>query len=349
MPAGRPGTPANTGVGIGHRPIQYRRAGARQAARCPASGQAPRKFRKGDARIAPRPGKSYPEGMIAVTGSSGLVGRALCAALEARGDAVVRLVRRDATNSGERRWGLPGGPDLTGVRAVIHLAGESIASGLWSPARKRRIRESRVAGTRAIAEACARHEVPRLVCASAVGWYGDRAEEQLDETSRPGTGFLAEVCQAWEDATEPARKAGIAVAHARFGQILSWSGGSLAVQAQLYRWGLGARLGSGRQWMPWISLEDAVTGLLHLIDKKSEGPFNFVSPMPCRQLEFHQLMARHFHRLTFPVAPSLLLRLLPGGFGRELLLASAHIRPACLTETEFVWKAPDLATVLKRA
>ena len=285
--------------------------------------------------------------MIAVTGSSGLVGHALCAALEARGNAVVRLVRHDATNSGERRWGLSGGPDLTGVRAVVHLAGESLASGLWSPARKRRIRESRVAGTRAIAQACARYEVP-LVCASAVGWYGNRDEEELDETSRPGTGFLAEVCQAWESAAEPARKAGISVAHARFGQILSWSGGSLAVQAQFYRWGLGARLGSGRQWMPWISLEDAVAGLLHLIDKKSEGPFNFVAPTPCRQLEFHRLMARHFRRPTFPVAPSLLLRLLPGGFGRELLLASAHVCPARLAETEFVWKVSDLRAALKQ-
>lgn len=284
--------------------------------------------------------------MIAVTGSSGLVGSALCAALEARGDAVVRLVRHLPQHPGERHWGLPESVDLTGVRAVIHLAGESLASGLWSPARKRRIQESRVEGTRAIAEACARDEVPRLVCASATGWYGDRSEEELDESSAPGTGFLAEVCRAWESAAEPARKAGIAVAHARFGQILSWSGGSLAVQARLYRWGIGPRLGSGRQWLPWIALEDAVAGLLHLIDTKAEGPFNFVAPAPCRQLELHQLMARHFHRPTFPVVPSLLLRLLPGGFGSELLLASAHVRPVRLAETGFVWKASELATAL---
>jgi len=292
-------------------------------------------------------GNSYPVDMIAITGCSGLVGRALCATLEAHGNAVLRLVRQAPQSPRERRWDLPGGVDLSGVRTVVHLAGESIASGIWSPARKRRIRDSRVEGTSAIAQACARHSVPQLVCASAVGWYGDRAEEELDEASLPGTGFLAEVCQAWEGAAEPAQKAGIRVAHARFGQILSWSGGALAMQGRLYRWGLGARLGHGQQWMPWIALEDAVAGLLHLIATNVEGPFNFVSPTPCRQSEFHQLMARHFHRPRFPVAPSLLLRLLPGGFGSELLLSSAHVRPARLAETGFAWKAPDLMTILK--
>jgi uncharacterized protein (TIGR01777 family) len=283
--------------------------------------------------------------MIAITGSSGLVGRSLCAALAARGETIVRLVRREPQGPQERAVA-GAATDLEGVAAVVHLAGESIASGLWSSTRKRRIRESRVRGTAEIAEACAHYEVPQLICASAVGWYGNRDEEEIDETSASGTGFLAEVCRDWEAAADPARKAGIQVMHARFGQILSWDGGSLAAQARLYRWGLGTRLGSGRQWMAWISLEDAVAGLLHLIDKKAEGPFNFVAPTPCRQLDFHELMARRFHRPEFPSLPAWLLRLMPGGFGQELLLSSARIQPRRLLEAGFVWKDPDLETAL---
>jgi hypothetical protein len=280
------------------------------------------------------------DSVIAVTGASGLVGRALCAALEAQGATVVRLVRRAATGPGERRWSSEGA-DISGVDSVVHLAGESIASGIWTPARKRRILESRVEGTRAIARACRDHGVGHLVCAGAVGRYGDRGEEVLTERSAPGRGFLAEVCRVWEEASHAADP--VPRACVRFGQILSWEGGALEVQTRLYRLGLGARLGSGRQWMPWISLEDACAAILLCLERRLEGPVNLVSPAPCRQAEFHRLLAARLHRPVFPAVPAFLLKLLPGGFGKELLLPSARVEPEVLARNGFAWRHPDLS------
>lgn len=279
-----------------------------------------------------------PPSTFALTGSGGLVGRALTRRLGAAGHGIVALVRGEPTGPAQRHWGRDG-CDLSGVEAVIHLAGEGIASGPWTAARRRRILESRSEGTAAIARAC-REQGARLVSASAVGFYGDRGEEELDESSSRGDGFLAEVCWAWEEA------AGEEAARMRFGQILSWEGGALAVQARLYRLGLGARLGSGRQWMPWISLEDAVEAVVHALESRSAGGYNVVSPTPSRQARFHELMCQRLHRPRFPAAPAWLLARLPGGFGRELLLSGAQVLPRRLEAEGFRWRHPDLERFL---
>lgn len=281
-----------------------------------------------------------PVSTVAITGSSGLVGRALRARLGASGIRVVPLVRGVPAHQEERTWSRAG-CDLTGVDAVVHLAGESIASGPWTSARRRRILESRVEGTQAIAHACRERQV-RLISASAVGYYGDRAEEELDESARPGRGFLAEVCQAWEEA---ARAAGPGSASLRFGQILSWQGGSLALQARLYRLFLGARLGTGAQWMPWISLDDAVGAVGHLLDHPGSGAFNAVSLVPARQRELHDALCRRLGRPRFPTAPAWVVGLLPGGFGNELLLSSAKVAPRRLEAEGFAWRHPDLGSL----
>jgi uncharacterized protein len=282
--------------------------------------------------------------VIAITGASGLVGSLLRRRLEANGAHVIALTRRPTSIPCERVWGQEGA-NLSGVDAVVHLAGESIASGLWTRKRKRAILESRVMGTKAIADSCRLHGVRHLVCASAIGFYGDRGDELLDERSEPGTGFLAEVCKAWELAASGPET--LKVAHLRFGQILSWDGGALAVQARLYRWGLGARLGSGRQWMPWVGLDDASRAIEHALNRQLEGAINVVSPAPIRQEEFHQAMCCRLHRPRFPAAPEAILTRLPGGFGKELLLASTRVLPDRLKESGFVWNQPELADALK--
>lgn len=283
------------------------------------------------------------DSVIAVSGGAGLVGSRLVPALRAKGHRVIRLVRRPATGKDERTWGTQG-CDLSGVDAVVHLAGESIASGIWTAARKRAILESRVEGTRSLAQACREHSIGHFVCASAVGYYGDRGEEPLTEASAAGSGFLAEVCQAWEKETDGAAPL---VTRVRFGQILSWDGGALAVQARLYRLFLGARLGSGRQWMPWISLADACAALGLALEARLDGPLNLTAPVAARQEEFHARMALRLGRPAFPAVPAFLLDRLPGGFGRELLLSSAKGIPQRLQTAGFAWKHPDLETFLK--
>jgi len=283
------------------------------------------------------------DSVIAVSGSTGLVGSRLVADLRTKGHRVIRLVRRPATGEDERTWGT-GGCDLSGIGAVIHLAGESIASGIWTAARKRVILESRVDGTRSLAQACREHSVGHFVCASAAGFYGDRGEELLTEASPPGTGFLAEVCKAWES---EALDAAPIVTRIRFGQILSWDGGALATQARLYRFFLGARLGNGQQWMPWISHADACAALGFALETRLDGPLNLTAPVAARQEEFHARMARRLGRPAFPAVPAFLLDLFPGGFGRELLRSSAKILPERLQSAGFAWKHPDLETFLE--
>lgn len=283
------------------------------------------------------------DSVIAVSGSAGLVGSRLVADLRTKGHRVIRLVRRAAALEDERSWSRDG-CDLSGIDTVVHLAGESIAAGIWTAARKRAILESRVDGTCSLAKSCREHSVQHLICASAVGFYGDRDQELLTEASPPGTGFLSEVCQAWE---REALDAAPIVTRVRFGQILSWDGGALAVQARLYRFFLGARLGNGLQWMPWISHVDACAALGLALETRLDGPLNLTAPVAARQQEFHARMARHLGRPAFPAVPAFLLDLLPGGFGRELLLSSAKVLPVRLQTAGFAWKHPDLETFLK--
>ncbi len=242
-------------------------------------------------------------------------------------------------------------PEIEGFDAVVHLAGESIAGGLWTRERKRRIRESRVHGTSGLANALARAKRPPrvLVCASAVGWYGDRGEVVLDETSAPGSGFLAETCREWEAAAHPARDAGIRVVWARFGLIVSAQGGVLAAMLPAFRLGLGGALGSGRQWMSWIALDDAIGAFQHVIQsEKLSGPVNFTSPAAVTNAEWTRTLARVLGRPAFMKVPAFALRLLPGNMADEALLASARVAPRRLQETAFRFQGPELEEAFRR-
>jgi uncharacterized protein (TIGR01777 family) len=237
------------------------------------------------------------------------------------------------------------------VDAVIHLAGENLASGRWTVARKKRIRESRVAGTRLLSETLAAlAQPPRvLLSASAVGYYGDRGSETLTESSAPGVGFLAEVCQAWEAATAPASSAGIRVAHLRFGIILSANGGALARMLPLFRAGLAGPLGPGSQYWSWISIDDAVAAIDYALQTDALcGPVNLVASQPVTNREFTRVLAAQLRRPAFFRAPAWALKLALGPMAEEALLASARAVPARLIESGFAFEGVDLTAVLQR-
>lgn len=290
---------------------------------------------------------------VAVTGSHGLVGSSLVALLEGGGHRVTRLVRGQAAE-GEIAWDpLAGQLDpgaLAGVDAVVHLAGENIASGRWTAERKQRILESRVAGTQTISRAMAAAEPrPRvLVSASAIGYYGDRGDELLDETSPPGDGFLADVVQQWEAATGPAAEAGIRVVPLRFGMILSPRGGALAKMLTPFRLGAGGVVGSGRQYWSWITLDDATGAILHaLMHDELSGPTNAVSPNPVTNREFTRLLGRVLRRPTVFPMPAFAARLALGEMADELLLASARVVPKKLLDSGYSFRHPQLEPALR--
>jgi uncharacterized protein (TIGR01777 family) len=290
---------------------------------------------------------------ILVTGAGGLIGSALVPSLATGGHSVVRLVRSGRTRGAQVRWdpmeGTIDQAPLEGLEAVIHLAGEGIASGRWTPQVKARIRESRVRGTRLLAETLARlNRPPRvLLCASAIGYYGDRGDEVLGEESPAGQGFLAEVCRAWEAAAQAAEKNEIRVACLRFGVVLSPAGGALSRMLPPFRMGLGGRLGSGRQFMSWIAIDDVVGAILHALENESiRGPVNVVAPNPERNGDLTRVLGRAVGRPTpFPV-PGAVLRLLLGEMADALLLASARVRPERLLATDFVFRTPRLPEAL---
>jgi uncharacterized protein (TIGR01777 family) len=289
---------------------------------------------------------------IAMTGSGGLVGRALSQALAGDSHDVVRLVRRPARRPDERAWvdhasgEVPEGV-LDDVDAVVHLAGESIAQP-WTQRSRRLIRGSRVEGTAALARALARQGRGTLVMASAVGYYGDRGSEQLDETSTPGEGFLAEVCRAWEAAAEPARAAGIRVVALRLGIVLSREGGALPGMARPFRFGLGGRLGSGEQYVSWIHRDDAVAAFRWALTSDVEGAVNCVAPQPATNAELTAALAAALRRPAFFAVPAFVVRWLFDQMGRELLLASTRAMPRRLLEARFAFSAPDLAEAVAR-
>ena len=290
---------------------------------------------------------------IALSGASGLLGSAVAPALAAAGWQVRPLVRR-APNPGEIRWDPAAGTidasALAGVSAAVHLAGESIADGRWTPARKARIRSSRILGTRLLSESLARLPVrPEvLVSASAVGIYGDRGDQLLDENSPLGTDFLAEVGKEWEGATAPASDAGIRVVHLRFGIILSKEGGALPRMVTPFQLGAGGPIGNGRQWMSWISIDDAVTIILEALrNGDMHGPFNAVAPEPVRNAEFASRLGEVLHRPALVPAPAFALRLLFGEMADAALLASQRVVPARLTALGFSLRHPTLAEALR--
>ncbi len=290
---------------------------------------------------------------ILVSGSRGLIGSALVPALTARGHRIVRLVRAPTAPSPDQIAWDPGSGRidaraLEGIDAVIHLAGESIATGRWTAAKKARIRESRVRGTRSIADALAGlgRKPDVLVCASATGYYGDRGEEILVEDSEPGAGFLAEVVRAWEAAAAPARDAGIRVVHLRSGVVLSPGGGALARLLPVFRLGLGGRLGSGRQFMSWITIDDEVEAIVHALTRDDlRGPVNFVSPHPVTNREFTATLGRILRRPAPCAVPGAMLRLALGEVASELL-ASQRVHPARLLAAGYAFRYPAVELAL---
>ena len=287
----------------------------------------------------------------AVTGTHGFVGSRLVRCLVERGDDVVKLVRRDPAGPGEVRWdpdaGTVDAAGIEGLDYVVHLAGANIGARPWTPGQRRRIRDSRVRGTETIARAIANLPSPpsTLLSASANGFYGHRGEDVLDESAGPGEGFRAEVCRAWEAATKPAEDAGIRVAHLRSGLVLSRHGGLFPF---LSLWRIVPRLGKGNQWWSWITLEDEVDAIVHLINRTDlVGAFNLTAPRPLRQAEFAAALAEVKHGLALPVpAPFLKLALGPAR-AREVLLSSERVIPARLLASGYVFHHEDLAAALK--
>jgi uncharacterized protein (TIGR01777 family) len=288
---------------------------------------------------------------ILVSGASGLVGSALVQALEDGNDAVVRLLRHNPA-ANEMRWEPVGGLEasaLEGFDAVVHLAGESIA-GRWTAAKKARIRDSRVLGTTALATALARTGRPPkvMVCASAIGIYGDRGDEVLREESAPGSDFLAEVAKQWEAATEPAARAGVRVVSLRFGVVLSPRGGALARMLPPFRMGVGGRIGSGRQWMSWITLEDVVGVIQRSLATNSlRGPVNTVAPLPVTNAQFTRALGEALHRPTVFPLPAFMVRLIFGEMGEALLLGSQRVDCGKLVASGYRFRQPELKPALQ--
>ncbi|WP_239347252.1 TIGR01777 family oxidoreductase [Frankia sp. CiP3] len=293
---------------------------------------------------------------IAVTGTTGLIGSALVPALRGGGHTVRALVRRPPRNSLEIYWdpgqGILDPTALTTVDAVVHLAGAGVGDHRWTSGYKNKILNSRVAGTTLLAAALADlDERPRvLLSASAVGWYGDTGEREVDESARPGTGFLAEVTAAWEASTAVAEHAGVRVCHLRSGVVLSTRGGALARQLPLFRLALGGRLGSGRQWLSWITLADEIAAIRFLLTADAvHGPVNLTSPEPVTNAAFTRALGAALRRPAIMPVPAVALRVALGDFADEGVLVSQRVRPRVLTEAGFTFSHPAIDAALAAA
>ena len=294
---------------------------------------------------------------VAVTGATGLVGSALVPFLLSGGHEVVPLRRAPAGGSGD--GDAPGWDPQTGalspgvadgLDAVVHLAGENIAAGRWTAARKARIRDSRVNGTGRLAEALATLAGPprTLVVASAIGFYGDRGDDVLDETSAPGEGFLPGVCQSWEASAAPAREAGIRVVHLRIGIVLTPAGGALGQMLLPFRMGVGGVIGTGRQYMSWVALDDVLGGVLHALRTEDlAGAVNMVSPNAVTNREFTKTLGRVLRRPTVFPLPAFGARLAFGEMADALLLASSRVVPGRLRDSGFEFRYPGLEDALR--
>lgn len=292
---------------------------------------------------------------ILVTGSSGFVGSALVPFLTQSGHDVRRLVRsKPGPGTADVQWDPKAGTleaaGLEGLDGVVHLAGESIATGRWTAEKKARIRDSRVLGTRLLAESISRLARPPkvLVCSSAIGYYGDRGQESLREESALGSGFLADVCRDWEATAAPAVQKGIRVVHLRIGVVLGPSGGALAKMLPPFKMGLGGVIGSGRQYMSWISLDDLMGVMHHALTTPSlSGAVNAVSPNPVTNAEFTNTLGKVLSRPTIFPMPAFAARLAFGEMADELLLASARVEPARLTASGYTFRYPLLEGALR--
>jgi len=290
---------------------------------------------------------------IAITASTGLIGSALATALEGDGADVIRLVRR-APDPGEIQWdpaaqagGLSPG-SLAGLDAVVHLSGAPIAGGRWTAARKQELRASRVGSTSALVRAmlAAGNPPPVLLVASAIGWYGDTGDREVDETAPAGAGFLAELVRDWEAAARPAADAGIRVVHLRTGIVLSRSGGMLGQLMLPFRLGLGARIGSGTQYLSWITLTDHIRACQFLLAAGDvSGPVNLTGPDPVTNAVFTAALAGQLHRPALVRLPAAVLRAALGEVAGELL-ASYRVRPARLRQHGFEFRYPQLGPAI---
>ncbi|HXP19101.1 MAG TPA: TIGR01777 family oxidoreductase [Streptosporangiaceae bacterium] len=291
---------------------------------------------------------------IAISGASGLIGTALSRDLASGGHDVVRLVRRRAQSSGEIEWDpqvAAGGMQaaaLSGVDAVVHLSGAPIAGGRWTQARKAVLRASRIRSTKVLVSAMmAADPVPGIMlCGSAIGWYGDTGDQEVDESAPRGRGFLADLVRDWEAAAEPARSAGIRVASLRSGVVLAADGGMLGRLLLPFRLGLGARIGSGTQYLSWISLVDHVRAIRFALDSPAiDGPVNLTAPHPVTNAEFTTALARALGRPAILRVPAGLLSAALGEVAGELL-ASARVMPRKLLDAGFSFRHPDVAAAL---
>jgi uncharacterized protein len=287
---------------------------------------------------------------ILVSGVSGPIGKALLPELRKRG-RIVRLVRGTVTGNDQISWNpaqaLPP-QQVEGFDIVIHLAGETIV-GRWNAAKKARIRDTRVQGTKTLVESLTKtaHPPRVFICASAIGYYGDRGDELLREESAPGSDFLAQVCREWETATQPATNAGIRTVNTRFGVILSRDGGALPKMLPPFRMGVGGRIGTGRQWMSWIHIADVVGAIEHALDNPSvSGAVNVVGPNPAMNAEFTRTLARVLHRPAIFPMPAFAARLAFGEMGDALLLASQRVEAAKLTANGYRFQFEDLSAAL---
>ena len=288
---------------------------------------------------------------VLVSGAGGMVGRATVRALRARGYDVLKLVRHIPSDPDEVRWN-PGRSVEYGAEKplhhVVHLAGDPIFAP-WTKAKKQSIFDSRVTGTRTIAEFIAtRRQKPKsLIAASAIGIYGDRGDEVLTEQSSPGTGFLADVARAWEAATAPAKNAGVRVVNLRISVVLSKNGGALKMMKLPFLLGLGGRIGSGEQWMSWITIDDLVAIIVRAIeDPALAGPINCAAPEPVTNADFTRVLAYVLNRPALLPVPAFALRLLPGDMARETFLASERVIPQRLLEHGFKFQHPELLAAL---
>jgi len=290
---------------------------------------------------------------IAVTGASGLIGGLLCERLEDNGHCVLHLVRRESVKSHEieipRGTGRLGIPRLSQADVVVHLAGERI-SGRWSSAKKQRIRQSRVDGTRRLAQALSDlpHPPAAFICASAIGYYGDGGDEMLTEGHGSGEGFLAGVCRDWEAACQPARTAGIRVVNARFGVVLSPRNGALTHMLKLFKRNLGAELGKGHQYVSWVSEADVVGALMHIIkDDRLSGPVNVTAPTPVTNRELTKHLLKYTGKRPAPRIPAPMVRLIMGEMGQELMLNSQRVIPTRLLDSGYSFEVPFIEDLIK--
>lgn len=292
--------------------------------------------------------------VIAIAGSSGLIGSALVSALRSADHRVVRIVRRAPSNSDEVFWNPDTGEfdssALHGVDAVVNLCGANVGAKRWSGAFKQSLRDSRIDPTEVLSGAVVEAGVPVLINASAVGYYGDTRGRTADETTPPGLGFLAQLCLDWEASTALAQQVGVRVVLVRTGLVIAPSGGILARLKTLFSFGLGARLGNGRQYVPWISLEDEVRALLFAISHDElSGPVNLTGPAPVTNAEFTTALGRAVNRPTPLIVPGFALRTLLGEFAEEGLLGGQRAIPAVLERSGFVFHHNTIGEALAYA